>query len=234
MNLILFDIDGTLTNTLNLDDSLYRQALAEIHNIEVSDCDWEDYKKFTGGSDSGMTYKIFSEKLGRAPSRAEYEDLKNQFLYSLQSVAESNPKAFIEITGAKALLDYIAEQQDYRIGIATGSWQKSGEIKLKCLDIDYYGMPFGNAEFYHKRQEIVQSAINQARIIYDAYRFDNIIYVGDGVWDLKTANDLEIDFIGVDFAESGVLGKQGTKYVIKDFTDIALFAELLNKLSEPA
>ena len=49
--------------------------------------------------------------------------------------------------------------------------------------------------------------------------FETITYFGDGLWDFKTTQKLEINFIGVDSKNNGYLKDNGAKQVIKDFIE---------------
>ena len=48
-----------------------------------------------------------------------------------------------------------------------------------------------------KREEIVSAAIKNALTYYHADKFERVISVGDGLWDLLTAKNLDLEFIGV-------------------------------------
>jgi phosphoglycolate phosphatase-like HAD superfamily hydrolase len=49
----------------------------------------------------------------------------------------------------------------------------------------------------YSREEIVNSAIEKAKKYYNVDEFQKIISVGDGIWDLKTARNLGIHFLGI-------------------------------------
>ena len=57
-----------------------------------------------------------------------------------------------------------------------------------------------------------------------------MVYIGDGLWDIRASRSLGIPFIGVGRGErEKMLRAAGAKIVVPDFQDIAGF---LNKLEE--
>jgi beta-phosphoglucomutase-like phosphatase (HAD superfamily) len=69
MNLVMFDVDGTLTATNTVDTHCFVQAFKEVLNIDLIDTDWSNYKQST---DSGIVAEIIERHTG---SPASDEDL---------------------------------------------------------------------------------------------------------------------------------------------------------------
>jgi phosphoglycolate phosphatase-like HAD superfamily hydrolase len=79
------------------------------------------------------------------------------------------------------------------------------------------------------RDEIVHRAIEKAKFHYDCRNFSTVVYVGDGVWDVTTAKNLGIGFIGVSAAEKRYrLKKAGAKFICRDFHVTPRFLNYLN------
>jgi hypothetical protein len=70
MNLAIFDIDGTLTDTNGVDDRCFIESLALALAITGIDTDWAGYPHTT---DSGIMLRIFQERFGRGPVPDEIE-----------------------------------------------------------------------------------------------------------------------------------------------------------------
>ena len=60
-HLVMFDVDGTLTQSTAADRSCYAQALSQHLDLQV-DTDWSTYRHIT---DSGIAQELF-ERCGRA------------------------------------------------------------------------------------------------------------------------------------------------------------------------
>src|SRR2546426_412587 len=55
------------------------------------------------------------------------------------------------------------------------------------------------------RESIVKTAIARASVFYRCQQFERIVSVGDAVWDLQTAKQLGLPFIGVGNQERGTI-----------------------------
>jgi phosphoglycolate phosphatase-like HAD superfamily hydrolase len=70
-----------------------------------------------------------------------------------------------------------------------------------------------------------------ARTKYRQPQFTQVTYVGDGVWDARSAKRLGIGFIGVAHGEKETaLRAAGATAIIQDFTDYDRFREVLGEL----
>ena len=63
MTLVMFDIDGTLAETFQVDSECYVQALKDVFGFSDVNTDWSSYKHT---SDSGILNELVQSRLGRA------------------------------------------------------------------------------------------------------------------------------------------------------------------------
>ena len=103
----------------------------------------------------------------------------------------------VEIDGAKNIVDFFMKETDYAICFATGSLLKPALIKLEQANINFVPNLVEASNGIYSRENIVKSAINKAKDYFQVQEFENIISVGDGIWDLKTARNLGIHFLGI-------------------------------------
>jgi len=68
MRLVIFDIDGTLTQTMKADEECFVRSLAAVCGLSDVDTDWSRYKHAT---DSGIFREIHQTRTGRLPSPSE-------------------------------------------------------------------------------------------------------------------------------------------------------------------
>ena len=68
MRLVVFDIDGTLTDTMGVDATCFVRALSEVCGFSDIDADWSRYKHAT---DAGIFNEIFQPRVGRLPTADE-------------------------------------------------------------------------------------------------------------------------------------------------------------------
>lgn len=83
------------------------------------------------------------------------------------------------------------------------------------LNVD--GVPFACSDDAVPRHDIIRTAIERTeRGSIDA--FDTLTYVGDGVWDVRAADRLGIDFLGISRgARAERLREIGADRVFSDF-----------------
>jgi len=227
MKLIIFDIDGTLTNTNRVDGECFVQAFADLYGAADINTNWADYPHAT---DSGITLSIFQQRWGRAPNPSEVNRLKQSFVSFMQNQYLIDPALFEEIPGAASTLDRLGQGTEWAVAIATGCWSMSAEMKLAAASIHASGIPIACADDSLSREEILRAAVSKAQAHYGQNDFERIVSIGDGVWDVRTALHLNFAFIGIGSGEhEKLLRATGATYVIGDYTD---FEQVLRGLNE--
>jgi len=231
MKLVIFDIDGTLTQTSRVDEICFTRAFADTHGLEVLADHWIDCPHV---SDSGVTQHLFQYYFGRDPRDHESGVIKQRLVDLLEEHHRLDQSYFAEIPRAAETFNRLVEGRGWAKAIATGCWQPSAEMKLRAASINYQGVPGGFAEDGVARESIVDAAISRSRASYRRENFDRIVSVGDGVWDVRTAARLELAFIGVaSGARAEKLREAGAKHVIPDFEDADRFFECLEGAEAP-
>lgn len=81
---------------------------------------------------------------------------------------------------------------------ATGSFRYGALRKLDALtsptDLDL----LVTASEHQTREEIVSASIERARQKHSMSEVDRVLAIGDGLWDLLTARNLGLEFLGID------------------------------------
>src|SRR5262249_25109269 len=119
MNLAIFDIDGTLTESVAVDEVCFVQAFRDVLGVEGINTNWLDYPFQT---DSGLAREIGRKHLGRDPSAGEIGLLQRRFLELLRAAGERDGQALREVPGAAAFLTHLRAKRPWRIAVATGGW----------------------------------------------------------------------------------------------------------------
>lgn len=221
MKLVIFDIDGTLTLTSKVDGICFERALAQASGITSPEADWHSCPHV---SDTGLARYLYQSHFGRDPHEHEEGSLRDCLVALLKEQHAFDASLFTEVAGAGAMLLQLAEKRDWVIAMATGCWRASAEMKLSAANLQLHHKPAGFAEDGPSRETIVTAAIERATAHYSRTSFDRIVSVGDGVWDVKTAANLELAFVGISSeARAEALQRHGAKYIVPDFTDINHF-----------
>jgi phosphoglycolate phosphatase-like HAD superfamily hydrolase len=191
--LLIFDIDGTLTDTKKVDDKCFKNSFKKIFGIDIENQNWEDFMNVT---DWGITEEIALRELKRMPTAVEYESMIDTFVGALIHEKKMDGSQFNEIAGAAGFFNSL-KQNGYCLSIATGGWQRSALMKLQAIGLNILKIPFSTSNHRKTREDIVNHVIKLSEESYNA-KFGRIIYFGDGVWDFTTSKKLGIDFIGID------------------------------------
>lgn len=77
MRYIIFDIDGTLTDTTEVDDRCFTQALEDVFNFKGFETNYGHYVNTT---DSGIIDQLFQEQYQRTYTEAERMSLSVIFV----------------------------------------------------------------------------------------------------------------------------------------------------------
>jgi phosphoglycolate phosphatase-like HAD superfamily hydrolase len=218
MTLLIFDIDGTLTDTKEVDDDCFISAFLDEYKIALKNIDWTT---FTNVTDYGLFLDIYSSAFNKKPTENDRLNFQRRFFEYLDIQLKSNPEKFKSVNGASNFINYCLEHTNFKIAFATGGWQYSANLKLQAAKIFNSEIPMSSSDILFRRQNILLEAIEKSKHHYKTKTFDKIIYFGDGVWDYKTTSELEIEFIGVDIKDDKKLERLGVENIINDFTDIA-------------
>ncbi len=232
MKLVIFDIDGTLTQTSRVDEICFTRAFADTHGVNVIADHWIACPHV---SDSGVTQHLFQHHFGRDPREHESSALKKRLVDLLEEHHGMDRLYFAEIPRAAETFNQLVENRGWVKALATGCWRPSAEMKLRAASINYQGVPGGFAEDGVARESIVGAAISRSRESYRREKFDHIVSVGDGVWDVRTAANLGLAFVGIaSGARAEMLREAGAKHIIPDFEDADRFFECLEEAEAPA
>jgi phosphoglycolate phosphatase-like HAD superfamily hydrolase len=187
--LIVFDIDGTLTDSVLIHQTAFKYALNEF-GFTNYDTNFGSYLHHT---DSYIFSEIFRKQRNYAPGKADISSFEELVLKKIQSDLEE--KLIQEIPGATDFITAL-QKSGYDIVYATGSVTKPAQLKLEHIGITVNENLLISSNNIHSREELVNLAIERAGKFYQK-NYEKIISIGDGLWDLKTANNLNIDFVGI-------------------------------------
>lgn len=229
MNLAIFDIDGTLTNTAEVDSQAYFDALEDLFSIRLHGV---DLRQFKYSSDLGILNEIFSKTFARLPGADEVERFKNRFLTALTLSSERAPSEFREIPGANSFLQMLQRNSEWFVAIATGCFYDSAALKLRLAEFPYESIPIATCDDHIERIGVIQRALQKSVEHYDVVEFNNTVYLGDGVWDVHAAKALDLPFLAVGRRVPELLGA-GAQGGVRDFADSETAFMALKKARPP-
>ena len=215
MNLIVFDIDDTLTKSEFQHQLAYVNAMKAFGITTIND-QWKSYQHHTDSYILKVNYKNNISKSFNWSFIDQFEQKMTSLLRTLKPVSE--------IKGARTMLKSVVNHGNYAMTFATGSLMKPALLKLEQAGIPFQKELVVGSNRIYDREGIVSKAIEQAKSHYKVHSFDHVLAVGDGLWDLKTAKNLDLHFLGIGPKNYADFKAAGLKTHISDWTNFDLNA----------
>ncbi|MES2486624.1 MAG: HAD hydrolase-like protein [Bacteroidota bacterium] len=180
---VIFDLDGTLANTLPMCIKAFRAAVEPLINRNVSD---EEIIATFGPSEEGTIQAL-------APDF--YDEGVAKYLHHYNEFHDMCPDVF---DGIKLLLKTL-QNKHIRIAMVTGKGKLSADISLDKFGItDYFewietGMPSGP-----RKPEGIQQILEK----WPDLKHDELIYVGDAPSDITACRQVGIPIVAAAWAET--------------------------------
>jgi phosphoglycolate phosphatase-like HAD superfamily hydrolase len=183
-NLAVFDIDGTLTQTMAASDAVFARVLGEVLQCQVTERDWEDCKHVT---DAGVLAHVLNTHGRSSLVYHELQVFKQRYVHALKiELLSAQP-----VAGAQAAIDAICAAEDWSLAIATGNWLEPAQHKLEICGLAVGGVPIATSSDSHDRTEILRLAIARSGFP------ERVVYLGDREWDRRAAAELGVGFIAL-------------------------------------
>lgn len=201
---VIFDLDGTLADTLPVCFAAFRAALKEFTGREYSNGEIE---ALFGPSEEGAIRRV-------VPDRCE--DCAKVFWKEYEAAHNLCPDPF---PGILELLDML-KSRDIPAAIVTGKGPRSAAISLRILRLDtrFEIMEAGSPEGSIKTQAI--------RKVLDLWNLPahDVVYVGDAVSDILNAREAGVIPVAAAWAESAhvdTLAAQSPKVLFRTVKELA-------------
>ena len=207
--LYIFDIDGTLTDSVAMYLISVTKAMMSL-GIKNIDTDYNNYKHHT---DSYALRYNYERNFETNLPKHLLQNFENRIVEEMQAF-----DLIYEIKGAKSLIDFF-RHKGIPFSFATGSLPKPTLLKLEQCRIWYEERLLATSMTHETREGFVEDAIERAKNFYNISSFTNIISIGDGLWDLKTARNLSIDFVGIGNKNKEILLDNGATNWYKDINE---------------
>lgn len=221
MKVLVFDIDGTLTQTTQVDGEFFKRAIQSV----LPSVELDSFDAFVEMTDTAILREICS-----AQGESEYASIEGrvleQFMAGLSTALEASPASFHATPGAKKIFSAVRDA-GWVPAIATGAWRPSAELKLDAAEIPTTRIPLATSSEAMRRVDIIRAAVSEAT---SGAAPAELVYVGDGSWDIRACRELGIGFIGRAEGEADEgLRRNGAQAVVADFDEVGSFLDLLSR-----
>ncbi len=223
MNLVMLDIDGTLTQSYEYDQEVFARAIADVTRRPRISTNLNDYA-YT--SSRGVTEEAIRRLTGKTPDEQELKEVERRALWHLKRMYAESPGTFSQVPGADRFLERLRRLDDLGTAIATGCWHSEALFKLGASGLRVDDIPMATSDDDRDRQRIMEIALQRAGEQYACPGFERIVYIGDGLWDLQASRALGFAFIGVG-SRLQVLKDAGVGRLHADYRQLeAVFASI--------
>jgi phosphoglycolate phosphatase-like HAD superfamily hydrolase len=219
----LFDVDGTL---LHVSEELaLAQAFGELHGpgLDLS------FLPTAPISDMGYVGSVLDRHLRRASLEAEVRAVLDRFVEVLHQRTHAGELEVRPVAGAAAFVHQLAARAP--LALSTGCVESSARLKLDHLGMNTVFRCGGFSVGERSRADIVRRAVAAAEQTYGE-RFDKVVLFGDGTWDLDSAREAGVGFVGINEGEHGRerLHQAGAQWVFDGYGDAAAIEQAVASL----
>ena len=184
--LAIFDNDGTICDTQEVDGRCYALAIERVTGLSISTLDWTTYEEPTSSA-------IVRELLAGDVAAVEKEEqIKFEFCRLLQEERSNFPGDFSPIPGAVAFIERLVRENICAVAIATGCFDTTARFKLECCGISLDRFPHATSSDTSRRRDIIPLAASRA-----GFDLSSVAYFGDAPWDVLVSTTLGIPMIGI-------------------------------------
>ena len=142
MHLVVFDIDGTLTNTNLEDGECYWRAICELMGFSSEQPEWSVFRHVT---DVGIASELCERHLRRELTSVDIEAFGRRLATLLEvGLVDKDPRVY-QIPGSAEILSILGKSFDFALALATDGLRVSAELKAsQCQSAEpiHFQTPF--------------------------------------------------------------------------------------------
>ncbi|CUH95973.1 hypothetical protein P22_2061 [Propionispora sp. 2/2-37] len=193
MNIVFWDIDGTLIRTSRAGLLALEEAAFEL---------WQKSFDFTQIESAGMTdnyiaAQIIQQVLGREALAVEIDSLTSRYEQLLAGHLRQR-KGWL-LPSIAGILESLYQDSDYQLLLLTGNSRTGAEIKMAHFALSHY-FDFEASAFcgpYFRRVDIARQALENVRACYGEAADNRIFVIGDTPNDIQCGKAIGAFTIGV-------------------------------------
>lgn len=180
MNVLLFDIDGTLLNTggagqAAMETVFRREFLPTLPAVDIPTA---------GRTDRAICTDLFRH-FGLNPRLEDWDRFHTSYCAELPQSLKR--RTGLVLPGVKELLAAIAGRDDVLIGLLTGNFREGARIKLEHYELHHHFRCGGYGDHHHDRDEVAREAWNAVREIHPYADIERTWVLGDTPSDIRCA-----------------------------------------------
>ncbi|MDI1334631.1 MAG: HAD family hydrolase [Lacunisphaera sp.] len=230
MKLVMFDMDGTLTDDFAIAENCYVLAIEQALHLPGVKTEWETYTHTTA---SFCLEEIVRRARGSPPTAAESRAVQARMVALMGEITQRTGRRTQEIPGAAACVREL-QRRGYAVAIASGDWEATAHHKFRTAGIPFEGLPAAFCDVAHPRTDIMQASLARAAAQHGRKSFDRITYIGDAAWDVRACRELGWPLVGVGTeGPAARLPELGVTHIVPHYLDFAPFLAAIEQAQVP-
>ena len=182
---VVFDFDGTLSNSFPLVAGKITEAIAMFRKEELTE---EENNSIYGPTEEGIILKLIKDKGEAKECFLRYLDLYNQYHEELLPDF---------IPGIRELLEEL-NKRNIPVFLLTGRSKESTMITLTKFNAFKYFKAIYTGGLYG---EVKEELLNELASIHH-YNKEDLVYIGDSLHDVPQCRRANVDIISVSYANT--------------------------------
>lgn len=182
---VVFDFDGTLSNSFPLVVGKITEAIAMFRDEELTE---EENNSIYGPTEEGIILKLIKDKGEAKECFLRYLDLYNQYHDELLPDF---------IPGIRELLEEL-NKRNIPVFLLTGRSKESTMITLTKFNAFKYFKAIYTGGLYG---EVKEELLNELALVHH-YNKEDLIYIGDSLHDVPQCRRANVDIISVSYANT--------------------------------
>ena len=182
---VVFDFDGTLSNSFPLVAGKITEAIAMFRKEELTE---EENNSIYGPTEEGIILKLIKDKGEAKECFLRYLDLYNEFHEELLPDF---------IPGIRELLEEL-NKRNIPVFLLTGRSKESTMITLTKFNAFKYFKAIYTGGLYG---EVKEELLNELASIHH-YNKEDLVYIGDSLHDVPQCRRANVDIISVSYANT--------------------------------
>ncbi|MCP5467732.1 MAG: HAD family hydrolase [Deltaproteobacteria bacterium] len=216
--MIIFDIDGTLLMTGGAGKSAFNSVFAELYQISEA---WQDILP-DGRTDPSLIKEIFQKNLGYKPETKAYQKVAKIYIEKMEQALQAAPR-FRLLPGITDLLETLFQRYPQALGIATGNFEDSAQLKLKRAGLENYFSFGGFGSDSEDRLALTRKALERGRQALKRWiPPEDVFLVGDTPHDIRCGKLLGMNTVAVASGSHSKkeLSSYQPDFLLQDFSQV--------------
>lgn len=223
MQIILFDIDGTLIRSGGAGKQAFEKTIEDAFGKGVADHE----VPFSGRTDRAIVGDLFKH-CGIENTANAWQQFFAAYLRHLPDCMTSHEGHVLP--GVKNLLEQLQQRQDIAVGLLTGNSEQGAQIKLKHYGIANYFDFGGYGDDHLDRNLVAQDAVSAARQhLSFSFTQQQVCVIGDTPRDIGCGRAIGARVVAVCTGShtAGELAAANPDLLLKDLSDHEPLLEVL-------